>query len=211
MSVAETEDGEKIFYRVTGDKNATRTVVMIQGLGLSHKFWFSIPDDLAKDPARPRRVIALDNRGTGQSSRAKPPYTMKRLADDVACVLRDANVDRAFLVGISMGGMVAQHVALRHASKVQGLVLMATMPGLPHARLPAPRTIAKLIAIGTGRDKSGKIVAELLLPRAEMHRAREHFSGWIEEMRASPPSPASFAGQFAAIAGHSTGFALAKI
>ena len=211
MSFTDTEDGERIFYRVAGDEGAERTVVLIQGLALSHRFWFTIPDDLASDPQRPRRVIALDNRGTGQSSRAKPPYSMKRLAADIACVMRAAKVDKATLVGISMGGMIAQHVALKHPELVRGLVLMATTPGLPHGRLPSPKTIATLLTIGAGRDRGGKLTASLLLPPSEMHRAREHFAGWLEEMRASPPSPASFAGQMAAIAGHSTGFSLGKI
>ena len=211
MSFAETEDGERIFYRVAGDESAARTVVMIQGLALSHKFWFEIPDELASDPKRPRRVIALDNRGTGKSTRAKPPYSMQRLAADVACVMRAAKVDKAVLVGISMGGMIAQHVALRHPEHVSGLVLMATTPGLPHGHLPSARTIATLMAIGAGRDRGGKMTAGLLLPPSEMHRARDHFAGWIEEMRESPPSPSTFAGQMAAIAGHSTGFSLGKI
>ncbi|HEX7663155.1 MAG TPA: alpha/beta hydrolase [Polyangiaceae bacterium] len=211
MTYARTEDGRNIFYREAGDPKSKDVVVMLQGLGMSHKFWFGIPDEVATDPQHPRRVIAIDNRGVGQSDAPKGAYTMARFADDVACVMSDAKVDEATLVGISMGGMIAQHVALRHPKKVKGLVLMATMPGLPHARLPAPKTIATLLKVGAGRDKSGVGVASLLLPKGELARAKEHFAGWQELMLEKPVSPAAFAGQLAAILRHSTGFKLKNV
>ena len=211
MSFATAKDGTKIYYRDLGDPKATSTVVMIQGLGLSSKFWFDLPDRLASDPKKSRRVLALDNRGTGQSGRPRGPYSMKRLADDVACVLENANAQQVTVVGISMGGMISQHVVLRHPNRVRGLVLLATMAGLPHARLATPAAIAKLISIGFGRDRSGRKLAELLLPKSEMHRAREIFAAWPEEMKKSPPALATFLGQIAAILRHSTGFSLRKI
>jgi len=211
MSIATAADGTKIFYRDLGDKNAPSTVVMIQGLGLSSSFWFQIPDQLAADPKQSRRVIALDNRGTGQSGRPRGAYTMARLADDVVAVLDDAKADKVTVVGISLGGMISQHVALRHPTRVRGLVLLATMAGLPHARVAAPRTIAKLLSIGLGRDRTGKMMAEILLPKSELHRAKELFAAWPEAMKKSPPSIATFLGQFAAVLRHSTGFSLRKI
>ena len=211
MSFATATDGTKIFYRDLGDPKAESTVMMIQGLGLSSRFWFDLPDKLVADPKKSRRVLALDNRGTGQSGRPRGPYTMKQLADDVARVLDSANVKKVSIVGISMGGMISQHVALRHPDRVKGLVLMATMAGLPHARLAPPSSIRKLLTVGFGRDRSGKKLAELLLPKSEMHRAQEIFAAWPEEMRQSPPSVATFLGQIAAILRHSTGFSLRKI
>jgi pimeloyl-ACP methyl ester carboxylesterase len=107
-------------------------VVLIQGLGLSSRFWFDLPDRL-----RPKwRVVLLDNRGVGRSDRPRGPYRMAAMADDVAAVLNAAGVQRACIVGISLGGMIAQHVALRHPARVAGLVLLATTAGFPHARLP---------------------------------------------------------------------------
>ncbi len=211
MSFATAEDGTKIFYRDIGDPKAKSTIVMIQGLGLSSQFWFDLPDRIAADPKASRRVIALDNRGTGQSGRPRGAYRMQRLADDVACVLEAANARPATIVGISMGGMISQHVAIRHPKRVRGLVLMATTPGFPHGRLAGPKTLAKLFSIGFGRDKSGKKLAELLIPPSEMHRAREIFAAWPDEMRKSPPAVATFIGQVAAILRHSTGFSLRKI
>lgn len=211
MTFARTEDGRKIFYREAGDATSTDVVVMLQGLGLSHKFWFDLPEQVGADPKRARRVIAIDNRGTGQSDKPRPPYSMARLADDVACVMTAAKVDRATIVGISMGGMIAQHVAIRHPEKVKGLVLLATMAGLPHARIPAWRTLVTLFKIGAGRDKSGAGVASLLLPKAALPRAKELFAGWQPLMEEAPVSPAAFAGQFAAILRHSTGFKLKNV
>ncbi len=136
---------------------------------------------------------------------------MARLADDVACVMNDAKVEKATIVGISMGGMIAQHVAIRHPKRVKGLVLLATMAGLPHAHIPAARTLAMLFKVGFGRDKTGAGVASLLLPKAALPRAKELFAGWQRLMAEAPVSPAAFAGQFAAVLGHSTGFKLKNV
>src|SRR5690349_4091284 len=124
-----TRPGADIHYEMQGEEGPV--VVLLQGLGLSSRFWFDVPDSLWKDPARPRRVITIDNRGTGRSSRPRgwAPWTLGTMADDVAAVLDDAGVADAVIVGISMGGMIAQHVALRHRTRVRGLVLLATSPG----------------------------------------------------------------------------------
>ena len=100
-------------------------VVLVQGLGLSSRFWFDQPARLSKH----QRVITLDNRGTGRSDKPRRPYRLPQMADDVARVIREANAGPAIVVGISMGGMIAQHVAMRHPKDVAGLVLIATTPG----------------------------------------------------------------------------------
>ena len=211
MSHAITKDGARIYYREVGDRDAASTLVLIQGFGLSSRFWFDLPERLAGDPAHPRRILLVDNRGTGESREARAAFDMGTLADDVAAVMDDANAKPATIVGISLGGMIAQHLAIRHPAKVQSLVLLATMAGLPYARVAPLGTFARLLAIGLGRDRSGQKLVELVLPEAEMHRARELFSEWPEAMRASRPSTATILGQVAAILRHSTGFALPKV
>jgi 3-oxoadipate enol-lactonase len=106
-------------------EGAGAAVVLITGLGLSGGSWWRTVPVLAKR----LRVITFDNRGTGRSSALKYAYTTEAIADDVVAVLDSAGVERAHVYGISLGGMVAQQLALRYPERVGALVLGATHPG----------------------------------------------------------------------------------
>lgn len=168
-------------------------MVLLQGLGLSSRFWFDIPAMLASDPAHPRRVIAIDNRGTGRSDRPFRVWTMGTMADDVVHVLDHAGIDQAFVVGISMGGMIAQHVALRHPSRVRGLVLLATTAGFLMGALPEAKALGRLLSLPLGGPRAGANLVRLLLPESKWERAKEIFRDWPRAMRDDPTSPGTFA------------------
>ncbi len=72
------------------------------------------------------RCLAVDNRGAGASPAPAGPYTTAEMADDYARVLDAAGVETADVVGISMGGAIAQEFALRHADRVRRIVMTAT-------------------------------------------------------------------------------------
>ena len=189
--------GAHIHYSVHGPSSARArgpAVILVQGLGLSSRFWFDVPDLLASDPARPRYVLALDNRGTGKSDKPGGVWTMGTMADDVVAVLDHAGVDAAFVVGISMGGMIALHVALRHPSRVRGLVLIATTSGFLLGALPEMRALGRL-----------------LLPESKWSRAREIFRDWPSAMRDDPTSAATFAAHCFAASTHNVTRHLRKI
>ncbi len=206
----------RIFYEVHDSETpGAPTAVLVQGLGLSSRFWFDVPGRLASGP-EPWRAVVLDNRGVGKSDKPRGPYRMATLADDVAAVLDDAGVDRAYVVGISLGGMIAQHVAIRHASRVAGLVLLATSAGVPHARLPHPRVLATLFGMPLARKMApapqvGRAFARLLLAEKDIPRARELLGKWPAAMRADPTSAQSFFAQLSAVLGHSTGSRLRRL
>jgi pimeloyl-ACP methyl ester carboxylesterase len=84
------------------------------------------------------RVIRIDNRGTGWSRSAPYPFTIADMADDARDVLRACRIDRAAVLGQSMGGMIAQELAIRHGGFVGKLVLAATRPPAPAYVAPAP-------------------------------------------------------------------------
>jgi pimeloyl-ACP methyl ester carboxylesterase len=90
---------------------------------------------------------------------------------------------------------------------------MATTPGLPHARLPQPRTLAKLVGVGLARrrDDPARALSKLLLPKKLQPRAKELFAKWPAAMREDPTDPRAFFGQLAAAATHSTGARLPDV
>jgi 3-oxoadipate enol-lactonase len=106
-------------------------LVLIQGLGVGRWGWEPVVARLA----RQFRVITIDNRGTGASDAPLGSYWTRVMAADVVAVLDDAGVASASVVGTSLGGMVAQELALTHPERVERLVLVATIPG---GRLTAP-------------------------------------------------------------------------
>lgn len=208
MPKAIARDGVGIHYQVVGEQGPW--VVFIQGLSLSSRFWFDAPAQISS--AFGARTIVLDNRGIGQSDAVKRPFSMRTMANDVAAVLDHAGCDKATIVGISMGGMIAQHVALEHPSRTEALVLLATMPGLPVGRWPGPLVLKLLAELPFAKGKANSAVAaKLLLPRSKQHRFDELFARWPAALAADPQEPRSFFLQLGAIAGHSTGARLGAI
>jgi len=200
---------QQIHYRTFGDDGTP--VVLLHGLTLSGLLWFDTPDQLSRRAADPYRVVVPDNRGTGDSAVPKRPFPITAMADDVAAVLDAAKIDRAIVLGISMGGMIAQNFALQHADRTLGLVLMATSPGLPVGRLPSREVIKIMLGTAVQRPKDLTPLARLLLPDSEMHRMHELLARWPAALRAKPTTRKAMALQLGAIATHAAARRLHKI
>lgn len=116
-------------------------IVLLNGYGASGRAW---PHDVS---GLGRRVIRVDGRGTGGSRTLTAAFTIADLAEDARSAMRDHGVASATVVGWSLGGMVAQELALRHPEAVDELVLVGAVPPAPAQRLPVVRTSAALARV----------------------------------------------------------------
>jgi 3-oxoadipate enol-lactonase len=108
-----------------GEAGAGAPVLLIHGLGYDRRGWGPAHGLLADR----FRVLTFDNRGVGESDCPPGPYSIALMAADALAVLDDAEVGRAHLVGTSLGGMVAQELALSSPERIETLVLASTTPG----------------------------------------------------------------------------------
>lgn len=125
---------EQVFWRAVGSGPG---LVLVNGYGASAAMW---PAGWIDELARSWTVVTLDVRGGGRSRFSEVPFTIGDLAGDVVAVLDDVGLDRAVVLGLSMGGMVAQETALRTPDRVTGLVLVGTRPPVPAFTPPRLRS-----------------------------------------------------------------------
>jgi 3-oxoadipate enol-lactonase len=142
-------------------------VVLIMGFGGDHLAWgFQMPALVEAG----FRVVAFDNRGAGQSDAPDHPYTTRMMAEDTAGLMNTLGIDRAHVVGVSMGGMIAQELALAHPARVRTLQLHCTYARPDrylHALLEAWRTVRTTL----GHEPSLRTIALwLFAPRTYNER-----------------------------------------
>lgn len=125
----------RLFYVEQGHGEA---VVFIPGLGGDHHLWHRQLPAFAPH----FRAIAIDNRGAGQSDHPDIPYSIEQMADDVAGLLDALGIDRAHIIGASMGGFIAQMFALRHPHRLNRLILCCTSFGGPNVVPMPPESLA---------------------------------------------------------------------
>jgi pimeloyl-ACP methyl ester carboxylesterase len=165
-------NGIELAYETFGDAGAP-PVVLIMGLATQMIAW---PDELCDGLARCGfLVIRFDNRDVGGSThlrdvppprladivvrRRPPPYSIGDMADDVVGLIDGLGLDDVHLVGASMGGFIAQTVALEHASRVRTLTLIMTSTGSRRVGQPKPRVYAQLLRPRMAADRSAAMSA----------------------------------------------------
>ncbi|WP_137283617.1 alpha/beta fold hydrolase [Halorussus salinisoli] len=154
MSYADN-DGVSLYYETTAPaETATNgsdpeTVALVEGLGYGRWMWRWQRERLADEGYR---VVVWDNRGTGDSDEPEGPYTVEQMASDLEAVLADAGVERAHVVGASMGGMIAQQYALDY-DRAQSLGLLCTSHGGEEAIDVPEETQARMFSVPDDADE----------------------------------------------------------
>jgi 3-oxoadipate enol-lactonase len=117
-------DDLEMFYEVHGNGFP---LVLIGGYSASSESW-DVLVPRVRELSKHYRVVTLDSRGTGRSSAPEGDYSIKTMGDDVAGLLDSLRISKAHVLGQSMGGMIAQELAINHLEKVNGLILVCTGP-----------------------------------------------------------------------------------
>jgi 3-oxoadipate enol-lactonase len=156
--------GVQLYWESTGQGPA---VLLIAGQAMTHGAWWRTVPALASQ----FQVLTFDNRDVGRSSRWPWPYLVPQMADDAISVLDAAGVEQAHVYGISLGGMVAQELALRYPQRVGALVLGATTAGGPEAVLAEPQPLTFFVRVGAMAQEEAEWAA---VPYNYSVRTRRH-------------------------------------
>jgi len=185
-----TNAGVRLYWEEHG---SGPPVLLIMGLSFTHEMWFRVLPCLTGR----YRVILYDNRGVGRSDVPPGPYWMPDMAADAAAVLAAAGADRAHVVGASMGGMIAQELALRQPRLVRSLLLGCTSHGGLLARWPKfVRLPGKMgLVRKNGREREAVLIPLLYAGSTPLERIHEDLDIQSRCIR----TPRGFGNQFTGV------------
>jgi pimeloyl-ACP methyl ester carboxylesterase len=195
VPLAELEE-RRVYYEEHGDGEP---VLLINGLGADHTTWGLQTAFFSKH----FRVIVFDNPGIGQTEGPRGPYTSALFADVAAGLLRFLGFERAHIVGASMGGLIAQQLAVRHAELVRSLTLHCSWWRADRRTTALIRSWQSYARVATPLDLARQIWLWVLTPRFFEERAEEMVE--LEREVESNPHPQgadAFSDQAEACIGH---------
>jgi len=189
-------NGISMYYQVHG---RGEPLVMIQGFGGGHEGWFFQTRAFREH----FQVIVFDNRGIGKTERSPNPYSIETMAEDTVRLMDSLEIEKAHVLGMSLGGIVAQEVAIGHPERVMKLVLVCTTTGEAETSDVHPDML-KAIGVKEGTtepdlrsvdftESMGTIVRlafnkrlyrTVLVPLAKYQVGRAGTGGYLEQMEA---------------------------
>lgn len=185
-----TANDINIEYEIQG---TGEPLLLISGLGYDRWMWHKMVPGLAEN----FQVITFDNRGVGGTDAPKGPYTAALLAEDTAALLSELGIDKTAVMGHSMGGFVAQALALNYPKLVSKLILSATNFGGPnHIRITQE---ALLVLMDTSGDPIERLRRGIKVSTAPGYaeEAADFIDEWVAYRAAHPIDPAAYEAQLA--------------
>lgn len=137
-------NGITLYYEIHGEAH-TETLILINGVGQWHAAWWRNVGPLAEH----FRVVTFDNRGVGDSDKPDIPYTLDMMAEDALGLMDGLDIERAHVLGHSLGGGIALFMARKQPERISKLVLASTLYWGPGVAMPSPRAMQLL------QDRSG--------------------------------------------------------
>lgn len=194
LSVATTMGS--VTYRSVGHGTP---LVMIMGYSASMDAW---PPTLVDGLARDHRVIIFNNAGIGGTTMLALPLSISAMADQTAAMMSALHLGKADVLGWSMGGMIAQALAISHPEDVRKLVLCATIPGNGHGVDPTGKGVA---ALENPSSNNATSLLDLLFPPGHASVARAYVAQITEYPRFALAPPLVDSAQLVALANWTSG------
>ncbi|MEM7434331.1 MAG: alpha/beta hydrolase [Myxococcota bacterium] len=197
---AQTSTEPRLAYRVFGE--AGEPVLFIMGFGMPGGVWSPQVSALRGE----FRCCHYDHLGVGDSEHGAAFPTIRSMAVDAVRILDDLGWARAHVVGVSMGGMIAQELGLEFPERCATLTLVATHGGAPGAGIPTPRGLWYFLkGVVGGSNVRLRSLPKLLYPQAYLDRIdRESFDRHMRTRLGSKAVPRTIAGHLSAVSRHST-------
>jgi len=183
MPIADVATGPSLNYVRRGEGEP---MLLIQGMSGNHLSW---GEPFLTELERDFDLVAYDHRGVGNSSRVTDPFTIVDLAQDAAALLDALGWETAHIVGISMGGMVAQELALRHPQRIRTLTLGATYSGGEGSALASSEVFSKLAEAMMSGDRERAIATSYEVNVSPGYGADKSAYATFYEMATALPTP----------------------
>lgn len=172
-------NGLQLYYEIHGQEE--EPLLLIAGVGYGTWLWYKQIPSLSQH----FRVIVFDNRGVGKSDKPDSEYTVPLLASDAFELLRALKIERTHILGVSLGGFIAQQLALDHPEVVNNrLVLCSTSFGGPHMVLPAGEVL-QFMAFGAGKE-TFQYGLKLAFTPEYLAKNSSEVAGFIAPMQRNP-------------------------
>ncbi len=179
-------NGINTYYEVHGTGPA---LVLVEGLGVATWLW----EKQVEAFARHFTTIIYDLRGSGNSDKPTEDYSVSLFAQDLEALLSELNVEKAHVLGVSLGGFIAQHYAANYPDRVDKLVLVSTAPGGEH-QIPMSEEVVEQLLVATKGDQ--QLIREKMgLAFSNDFRATEEFEDLLTHRSKTKQPSASFLSQ----------------